>query len=92
MLLRALQRDGVYHPGPGWTALLLRGFTASLVMGAFLYLMDRYVGDWTGHGIWAQIGWLTVAVAGGACVYFATALAVGLRPGQFRMHDQPRTL
>ena len=86
LLFRHLVRSGAYRPGPGWLRLAFRIAVATLAMTLFLLGILALAGDWLAIGSWARMGWLAAAVTGGAAVYFATALAVGLRPAQFRLH------
>jgi putative peptidoglycan lipid II flippase len=85
MLYFGLKRAGVYRARPGWLRLVLRVGGAGAAMCGFILWVNFLVGSWTEIGQWAQIGWLTVAVAGGASVYFAAAILLGLRPADLRM-------
>jgi putative peptidoglycan lipid II flippase len=85
MLLRRLLAESVYRPGPGWPVLFLRVGMATLVMTAFLVWLLAVAGDFVEMDGLARMLWLTVAVGGGAGVYFACGWLAGLRPAQFRM-------
>jgi putative peptidoglycan lipid II flippase len=85
MLFRGLVTAGVYRARPGWSALIIRVATATAAMSVFLVWVGNAPGDWIEMGRLMRIGWLAAAVAGGALVYFATALLAGLKPAQFRV-------
>jgi putative peptidoglycan lipid II flippase len=84
LLLFALRRTGVYRPTAGWLGLGVRVTLASGAMVAALFWLLAIAGDWTAMTTLGRSLWLFAAVAGGAAVYFVAALAVGLRPAQFR--------
>jgi peptidoglycan biosynthesis protein MviN/MurJ (putative lipid II flippase) len=48
-------------------------------MVALLLWLRGLPGDWLALGTWPRIGWLTVAVVGGATTYFGVLLLAGFR-------------
>jgi putative peptidoglycan lipid II flippase len=85
MLLMRLLAESVYRPRDGWRALFLRVGIATAVLAGFLIWLLTEAGDWMAMDAGARIAWLSIAVVGGALVYFAAGLAAGLRLSQFRM-------
>jgi putative peptidoglycan lipid II flippase len=85
MLYSGLVKGHVYRPGAGWQKLVLRTVAAVAAMSVFLVWLAGFAGNWTAMGKWEQIGWLAMAVAGGAAVYFAACLVFGIRPRHLRM-------
>lgn len=79
-LLIGLRRRGAYTPEPGWPAFTLRVALASLVLAVWLLVLDREV-DWlvVEGGRLARVGWLMLAVMGGALLYFLTLHLLGLK-------------
>jgi putative peptidoglycan lipid II flippase len=88
-LLVGLRRRGVYQPGAGWRGYGARIAFALVAMGAALWFGGQRF-DWTAMQAQPLARAATVLglVAVGAIVYFATLLAVGLRPQS--MLRQPR--
>lgn len=79
LLWRGLRRSGVYVPGAGWRALLVRVLTGNLVMAVVLWLLAGGLDGWLGVPAWKKAARLALCVAGGATAYFATMFAAGLR-------------
>jgi putative peptidoglycan lipid II flippase len=80
LLYRGLRRDGVYRPSAAWRRLLPQIAVASLAMAGFLWWI---AGDWSAWNDWSaarRAGWLALAVAGGAAVYFGVLGLAGARP------------
>ena len=84
LLFRALRREGVYRPMPGWWAIWLRTAAASLAMAAALWWFAGEDRLWFDARIWERAVRLTAAVAGGALIYALALLALGLRPRHLR--------
>jgi putative peptidoglycan lipid II flippase len=80
-LLLGLRRRGMYRPSPGWRLYLLRVTLAAALMGAAMLWAATAV-DWLAlHATpGLRIGWLALALATAALIYFGTLLASGLRP------------
>lgn len=83
LLLRGLLREGIYHPRPGWSLLILRSLGACLVMGLVVWWGCGETAQWLDMGTWQRVlrllGWI---LAGGAA-YGLTLLAFGIRPKHF---------
>lgn len=69
LLFRGLRRENLYRPRPGWTGLLLRLGTASLVMGALVHFGAAQVA-WFELALFARIGLLLGFIGAGILVYF----------------------
>ena len=84
LLFRGLRREGVYRPGQGWVALILRGALASALMAGVMWwgLGDLQV--WVSMGrmdrVWQLLGWILA----GALVYFSALALLGIRLRHFR--------
>ena len=85
MLYAGLRKARVYEPKLGWKALFARVGLATVLMASFLVWLLGQSGDWLAMTTAARIGWLGVAVVGGAAVYFVAGLLTGLRPADFRL-------
>ena len=83
-LLWGLRKRGSYQPSPGWVGFLWRVVLAAVALGGFLAYFSHAF-DWTALRAtpWLRAGWLAVAIAGGAGLYFAVLLVLGIRPRQF---------
>src|SRR5690606_23351208 len=88
-LLVGLRRRGVYQPHAGWSGYGARVAVALAAMGIALWFANRHV-DWAAmqSAPLLRAALVLGLVALGAIVYFATLLAVGLRPRS--MLRQPR--
>ncbi len=89
LLYRGLLRDGVYWRGPGWTALMVRVSVAVTVMLVTLLWLRDLPGDWIELALLTRVGWLAIAVLGGALVYFAMLFLTGFRLAQ--LHGKSRS-
>jgi putative peptidoglycan lipid II flippase len=80
-LLAGLLRQRIYQPRPGWGPFAMRVILANLLLAAVLAWAGWKI-DWI--GLQASWGIRAAAVAGVltgvALLYFATLLALGLRP------------
>ena len=88
LLYRAMRRDGIYAPMPGWGSFLLRIAVALAVLGAVLYWLTGPDAYWLGAGLWAKVGRLALVIAGGAVAYFGTLWLLGFRLADFNRHEQ----
>lgn len=86
MLFAGLVKRDVYRPRAGWLVLFGQVTAAAAVMTAALMWLRGGGLDWYAMDVWEQAGRLTLAVVGGAVVYFATCWLVGLRSFHFRIH------
>ena len=84
LLWRALRRQGLYHPLPGWRRLLLQIALGCLLMSLAVLGLRQWVGDWTVLAWPWRLAWLLAAVAVGAAAYAAGLFASGLRPRHLR--------
>jgi putative peptidoglycan lipid II flippase len=85
LLWLQLRRDGVWCPQPGWGRFLLQ---VAVACGVMTMMLDRFVAPlagWIEAGTWVRCLWLALAVTGGAGIYVAILLTVGLRPAALRM-------
>jgi putative peptidoglycan lipid II flippase len=85
LLLRGLQKQGVYRARAGWLKLAWRIAVPSVVMALALQAGRAYAGDWFGMSTLERVAGLAVLVGGGAAVYFVACFLVGLRVSDFRM-------
>ena len=84
LLYRGLRREGVYWAGAGWAALIMRIGLAVSAMVLLLWWLRDVPGDWLALAPLARVGWLALAVCGGAACYFLVLFASGFRPAQLR--------
>lgn len=78
-LLIGLRRQGKFQPQAGWPKLLVQVGAASAILGVWLYQAAAYW-DWTAlqaQSLW-RVGLMTLVLAGGAVVYFATLRGLGV--------------
>jgi putative peptidoglycan lipid II flippase len=78
MLWRALRRDRVYDPQPGWARFTLRLLLACMVMVGVLIVGRWLWTDWS-VGIWLRVFRLALLVGSGAGAYIAVMFAMGFR-------------
>ncbi len=85
LLYRALRKENVYTPTPGWAKLLFRVLAANLVMGGALYFfagnLDAWIAQSALHRIEHLAAWIIAAVA----LYFGTLFLVGFRINDLRV-------
>lgn len=65
-----------------WFLYIVRIVIANLSMGAVLYGINLWVGDWGALHTVARAQWLTVSVISGAATYAFMLLLLGFRPRQ----------
>ena len=85
LLWRALYKEKVWVPRPGWARFLLQVVVAGGVMGLLLSQFVDPAAVWMEVGIWTRCKWLALTVIGGGMAYFVALFAVGLRPASFRI-------
>ena len=78
-----LRRHAIYRPQPGWGVFFLRLVTATLAMGAVLWLTAGPASLWLEASTLARVTRLTGVVSAGAATYFATLFVLGIRPRDF---------
>jgi putative peptidoglycan lipid II flippase len=88
LLLKGLLRAGVYRIESGWLRLIAQVAVACAMMVVLLELLLERFGDWFSMPLPERVGVLAVMVGAGMLVYLVTCLIVGLRPAQFRSHDE----
>jgi putative peptidoglycan lipid II flippase len=84
LLYRGLRLRGVYTPSGIWRRLLPQVLSACLAMAAFLWWFSGEWAAWNGLGAAARLWRLSLAVGGGAAVYFAVLWLGGLRPSHLK--------
>lgn len=80
LLLRALRRERVYVPEPGWAGFLARLALASAVMGAVLWWGAGGIEAWLAAGLGTRVWRLGFWVIIGLVLYVAMLLLLGIRP------------
>jgi putative peptidoglycan lipid II flippase len=85
LLFAGLKRQGVYRARGGWGTLAWRVAVPTLVMAFAVAGGLAAAGDWFVMSSLERIGALGALVVGGAAVYFATCLLLGLRPRDLRL-------
>jgi putative peptidoglycan lipid II flippase len=89
LLYRAMRRDDIYAPLPGWGRFLSRVTIALIALGAVLWLSAGADGFWTAAGLWSKVGRLSVVTGAGAIVYFGTLWLLGFRIADFNRREPP---
>jgi len=84
LLWRALRRQALYRPEPGWGRLVARIAFALAVMAAVVLAFRHAIGDWSRFAWYARVGWLLATVGAGALAYAAGLGLSGLRPRDLR--------
>lgn len=84
LLWRALRRDGVYQPQPGWRRFVLRLLISCVVMVAVLLGLLAWAPAWSDWGLGSRVMGLLGLVTAGGLSYVATQFALGLRVRELR--------
>lgn len=84
LLFRALRRDGIYRPQPGWGLFGLRIVLASAAMVALLWWGRGETSTWLAGGLAARAGRLFGLIGAGIGVYFGTLVLLGMRFWRWR--------
>lgn len=79
LLVRGLQKDGVFTFQAGWLVFLLRLMVANGAMAYFLIVMSGDWQLWLGWSMMVKISQLSVLVLGGIALYVAILFTVGIR-------------
>jgi putative peptidoglycan lipid II flippase len=86
LLGRALYRQGIYRPAPGWATHLMRLLFASACLAATVLALRFWIGDWlllTPATRWGALG---LTIGAGAAAYGGALLLGGWRPAMLREH------
>ncbi|MCX7042496.1 MAG: polysaccharide biosynthesis C-terminal domain-containing protein, partial [Gammaproteobacteria bacterium] len=84
LLWRYLRRAKLHQPGPGWGRLAIQILFGCVLMGAVVWGVRLWIGDFNALAWWHRLAWLLAAVAAGATAYAAGLLLAGLRPRHLR--------
>src|SRR5690606_14221237 len=84
LLARGLLRQGVFVPQPGWGRFWLQLGSATLALGAVLWLLDPALGRWLQWSWWERLTVLTGLCAAGFATYVGVLYALGVRVRQLR--------
>jgi putative peptidoglycan lipid II flippase len=79
LLYRALRRQAIYQPQPGWRGFALRVLGANVAMGLILWTGAGELARWLDASAGSRAGYLALLVAGGAAVYLAALWLCGVR-------------
>ena len=85
LLLRALARSGAWSATPALGRAVVAATAGSAAMAAGLAWLTPPAKVWLDAGVPAGAAMLALAVAGGAALYAAAVLALGVRPAQLRL-------
>ena len=84
LLYRGLRQHGVYQPLTGWGIFSFKLLIAMLVMAAALWFGSGSESTWFTFSLLERVARLTLLVALGAGVYFATLWILGFRVRDFK--------
>ena len=88
LLYILLRKKGLYQPGKGWTAFLLKLTTALLIMGGGLWLAQDYLQlQWVEVRGWQRVLQLSGLIVLGISLYFGALAALGFRPRHFKRSE-----
>ena len=79
LLLRGLRQIGIYRPDSDWPRLLVQGAAASGLLAALLSWGPGDVAPWLADPVSTRLKWLMGWILGGALVYLAALLVLGVR-------------
>ncbi len=88
LLYRGLRRHGIYTPQHGWPAFGSKIALATLGMCAVLWYATSWAGSFTQGGLAERALKLALIILPGILTYFATLLALGVRPRQFMRREK----
>lgn len=83
LLLHGLLRQGIYRPGTGWPALLVRNLGAGAVMGLAVWWGSGNTGLWLHMETWERVLRLMGWILAGGIIYASALLILGMRPKHF---------
>ena len=88
LLYILLRKKGLYQPGKGWVAFLLKLTTALLIMGGGLWLAQDYLQlQWVEVRGWQRVLQLSGLIVLGVALYFGSLVALGFRPRHFKRSE-----
>ena len=82
LLFRGLRRADVFHPAPGWGALLARVGAAVVAMGMVLQWLSPDFAWWVSAARLDRAVWLIGLIVAAGVVYFSGLFVAGIR-----LHD-----
>lgn len=80
LLLRGLQKAGVWQPQPEWRRFLFQLAAATAGMVILLILVAPAADVWLAAGIRQRVLWMALLVPGGVLIYFGILAACGWGP------------
>jgi len=87
LLYRGLRRAQVLRHAPGWRRMLAQVAAGNLLMGLYLWYVAGDTLRWIDMRTLQRMEWMTVLVAGGALIYFATLYVLGMRVKHLRVRS-----
>jgi putative peptidoglycan lipid II flippase len=87
LLYRALRREEIYVPAPGWGRFLARLGIALAVLGAVLWWGAGPDELWVRAGFAAKVTRLSLVIIAGAAAYFASLWLLGFRFRDFNRRE-----
>jgi putative peptidoglycan lipid II flippase len=87
LLYRALRREAIYAPAPGWGRFLARLGIALAVLGVVLWWGAGPDELWVHAGLAAKATRLSLVIAAGALAYFASLWLLGFRFSDFNRRE-----
>ena len=87
LLYRAMRRQDIYAPLPGWRSFLGRIALALFALGAVLWWSAGSDAFWTTSGLWPKAGRLVLVVGAGAFAYFGALWLLGFRIAEFSRRE-----
>ncbi len=88
LLYILLRKKGLYRPGKGWRAFLLKLAAALVIMGGGLWLVQDYLQlQWAQVNGWQRVLQLGGLIALGVALYFGSLAALGFRPRDFKRSE-----
>ncbi|HVN41434.1 MAG TPA: hypothetical protein VMT50_01535, partial [Steroidobacteraceae bacterium] len=87
MLYRGLRKAHVLHHAPGWRQMWVQVVAGNVVLGLFLWFVAGDTAQWIGMHMLKRVAWMSLLVAGGAALYFATLFLFGMRVSHLRVRS-----
>ncbi|MDP1707750.1 MAG: murein biosynthesis integral membrane protein MurJ [Gammaproteobacteria bacterium] len=83
LLYRALRRESVYQPQPGWVKFLLRVLAANAVMALLLWFGSGAAQDWLAWSALTRAAHLALLIGAGAVAYLVMLYLTGVKLKEF---------